>query len=340
MSEKTLYCPHCNKITETQIISKEETFNVKGEEIKIISSIALCSECKGEVFVEEIEENNLEAAYAEYRKIHNLFTPIQIKEIREHYGLSQRSLSKLLGWGEITIHRYESGNLQDEAHDEVLKFIAKPENLLEIYEKQASKLAPHISESLKKRIDELIKEQVEPNFYKMLEELFLHEREVGEFTGYRNFDLEKTKNMVLYILEFQETFRTKINKLLWYMDFLFYKAYSISISGNSYTHSTYGPTPDDYELIVSIMLKEGLIYKNEIITHDNVRELLNISVACDKGIFSEDEIKIMDFVLDKFKDFKCSDISEYSHKEAPYKHTTEGQKISYVLAEELSLDIK
>jgi putative zinc finger/helix-turn-helix YgiT family protein len=323
-----------------QIIPKEESFNVKGENIKINSSVVLCKECNEEVFVEEIDAKNLEAAYIEYRKTHSLLSPMQIKETRERYGLSQRSLSKLLGWGEITIHRYESGNLQDEVHDEVLKFIAKPENLLEIYEKQAHLLAPHINEALKKRINELIKEEIQPNFNKVLEQLFISERQIGEFTGYRDFDLEKIKNMILYILEFHETYRTKINKLLWYMDFLCYKVYSVSISGNSYTHSPYGPTADDYELIISVMLKDTLIGRDEVVVHDTVREQLKSSAPCDKSMFSEDERKVMDFVLNKFKDFKCGKISEYSHEEVPYKNTIEGQKISYTLAEELSLDIK
>jgi putative zinc finger/helix-turn-helix YgiT family protein len=339
MIEK-IYCPKCNKMTGGQIISREEVFNVKGEDIKIKSSIAICDECREEVFVEELEEVNLKNVYTEYRKLHDLLTSMQITEIRERYGLSQRSLSKLLGWGEITIHRYESGSLQDEAHDEVLKLIAKPENLLEIYEKQAHLLAPYVSEALKKRIDELIKNEIQPNFHKVLEQLFLSERKIGEFTGYKIFDLEKIKSMVLYILGFHETYVTKINKLLWYMDFLCYKAYSVSISGNSYTHSTYGPTADDYDLIISVMLKDALIGKNEVILHDEVREQLKSLTPCDKSIFSDDEIKVMDFVLNKFKGFKCSKISEYSHEEVPYKNTAEGQKISYTLAENLSLEIK
>jgi len=334
------YCPKCNKMTGSQVTSKEEIFNVKGADIKIMSSIAICNECKEEVFVEELEKTNLRNAYMEYRKLHDLLTPMQIIEIRERYGLSQRSLSKLLGWGEITIHRYESGSLQDEAHDEVLKLISKPENLLEIYERQSHLLAPYISEALKKRVDNLVKKEIQPNFNKVLEQLFLSERKVGEFTGYRIFDLEKIKNMVLYILGFHETYVTKINKLLWYMDFLCYKAYSVSISGNSYTHSAYGPTADDYELIISVMLKDALIDKNEVIVYDAVREQLKSLTPCDKSIFSDDEMKVMDFVLNKFKDFKCSKISEYSHEEAPYKNTAEGQKISYTLAEELSLEIK
>ena len=339
MIEK-IYCAHCNKMADGRIVSKEEVFNVKGDNIKINASVVLCNECKEEVFVEEIDEKNLEAAYIEYRKMHSLLIPLQIIEIRERYGLSQRSLSKLLGWGEITIHRYESGNLQDEVHDEVLKFISKPENLLEIYEKQAHLLAPHINEALKKRINELIKKEIQPNFNRILEQMFISERKTGDLTGYKDFDLEKIKNMILYILSFHETFRTKINKLLWYMDFLCFRVYSVSISGNSYTHSEYGPTADDYELIISVMLKDTLIGKIEIVKHDSVREQLKPLISCDKSMFSKDELKIMDFVLDKFKDFNCAKISDYSHQEVPYKNTVEGQKISYTLAEELSLNIK
>lgn len=339
MTEK-IYCAHCNKMTDGKIISRDESFNVKGEDIKINASVMICKECNEEVFVEAVEEKNLEKAYMEYRNLHSLLTSVQIKEIRDRYGLSQRSLGKLLGWGEITIHRYESGNLQDEAHDEVLKLISRPENLLEIYEKQAHLLPNYVSGSLRKRIDELIREEIQPNFNKILEQMFISERKTGEFTGYKDFDLEKIKNMILYILCFQETFRTKINKLLWYMDFLCFRVYSVSISGNSYTHSEYGPIADDYELIISVMLKDTLIGKTEIVKHDSVREQLKPLISCDKSMFSKDELMIMDFVLDKFKDFTCAKISDYSHQEAPYKNTVEGQKIPYTLAEELSLTFK
>ncbi len=335
-----IYCDNCKTSVEGHIVTKEEVLNVRGEEIKVNSSIMVCNVCNKEIFIEELEEKNLDCVYNEYRVRRCLLTPAGIKEIRERYGLSQRSLGKLLGWGEITIHRYEAGNLQDDAHDEVLKLISNPRNILQIYEKNSHLLALHVQENLKKRIEELIKEEIKPNFDDVLEQLFLSERNIGEFTGNRKFDLEKVKNMILYMLKFHETFRTKINKLLWYVDFLFYKTFSISISGNSYTHSEYGPTADDYELIISVMLKDAFIDKNEIIVHNIVREQLKSLTSFDKSIFSEDEIKVMDFVLNKFKDFKCVEISEYSHKEAPYKNTVEGQKISYALAEELSLNIK
>ncbi len=334
--EKT-YCPNCKKLIEGQIISKDETFNVRGEDIKITSSVMVCNECKDEIFNEILDQKNLESAYLEYRKRHDLLSPSKIKGIRENYGLSQRSLANLLEWGEITIHRYESGSLQDEAHDEVLKLISKPENILEIYEKNANLLPPYASKALKKRIDELLKEEIQPNFNKAVEQLLLSERKIDEFTGYIIFDLELIKNIILYILEFQVTFKTKINKLLWYIDFVHFRKYSVSVTGNSYTHSQYGPTPDDYDLIISIMLKSELIGKDEVIAHNEIREQFKPLVTSDKSMFSEDTLETINFVLNKFKGFNCAKISDYSHEEIPYKKTVEGEKISYKLAEELSL---
>ena len=41
--------------------------------------------------------------------------PEEIEKIRKQYGLSQKNFARLLGWGDITIHRYESGAIQDDA---------------------------------------------------------------------------------------------------------------------------------------------------------------------------------------------------------------------------------
>ena len=48
------------------------------------------------------------------------------------YGLTQRSLSILLGMGEITIHRYESGSIPDEAHNQLLIMMQNPWNMKQI----------------------------------------------------------------------------------------------------------------------------------------------------------------------------------------------------------------
>ena len=58
-----------------------------------------------------------------YRKKMGLLTTFEIKAIRTKYGITQTDLSVLLGWGGKTITRYESYQVQDKAHDTILKKI-------------------------------------------------------------------------------------------------------------------------------------------------------------------------------------------------------------------------
>jgi putative zinc finger/helix-turn-helix YgiT family protein len=332
---REVYCSYCDKETKGELAQFEEILKVRGEEVKIASSAMKCKDCGRFVFDEEIETKNLEFAYSEYRKRHNLIGPSEIKEIREKYGLSQRAFSRLLGWGEITLHRYESGALQDEAHNTVLSLVSNPENMQKILEKNLSLLSSTEAEKLKTRVQDLLTGEIEPKFNLALEEIL--SKGMSDLTGFLKFNLEKTKNIILYILEFHSTFATKINKLLWYMEFLYFKKYSVSIAGNCYLHRPYGPVPNGYDLILGAMINEGIIEKEEVFLHKEIQEQLKVKANYDKKIFSKEEMQIMNFVLETFKDYSCTKISQYSHEEIPYKNTSEGEEISYNLAEKLSL---
>lgn len=60
-----------------------------------------------------------------YRRSEGLLTSTEISAIRGKYGISQNDLCVLLGWGGKTITRYESHQVQDKAHDTILKKINK-----------------------------------------------------------------------------------------------------------------------------------------------------------------------------------------------------------------------
>lgn len=328
------FCSHCDKDVQGKILLQPDIIKVRGEEVRLEVMVPQCLECNAEIYSEEIETRNLEMAYSEYRKQHGLLAPSDIRELRERYNLSQRGLSRLLGWGEVTLCRYESGAIQDEAHNTVLLLIAQPRNLAKIFEKNRLNLSTQEAEKLDLRLKDLLTKDFEPRLNTLIEESF--SVGVGDLTGFIKFDFEKTKHMILYILEFHNTFATKINKLLWYMDFLFFNKYSRSIAGNMYLHFPYGPVPKGYELILGAMQEEGLITKEGIFLHDSIRELLKPAAFCDKSIFSDDELKIMTFILEKFRDYSCTQISQYSHNEPAYLNTPDGQAISYSLARTLS----
>ena len=89
-------------------------------------STLYCDKCDDfvEYNIVEKEEENQEKAFNIYRDKNNILYPEKIKEIRDKYGLTQKEMSKLLGWKDITYQRYENGSLPEQEHNEQLLLIA------------------------------------------------------------------------------------------------------------------------------------------------------------------------------------------------------------------------
>lgn len=338
MNIKT-YCQECAKEITSKVISRKENYTVKDEVVGITASVALCPYCGKDVFCETLDEKNLALAYAAYRKEHRLLSSEEIKAIREKYGLSQRSLGALLGWGEITVHRYETGAIQDRAHNNMIVLIRQPENMREQLVANSDVLPAYVKKNLERRLEILLVNSTTPLLSNALQAALIAGKKTNEFSGFLAFNLEKTKAVIAYIAAMSKgVFKTKLNKLLWYVDFLSFRRYSVPITGNSYTSFKFGPVFDDYDLILGVMEKEGLLIREEVSFPDGtVSDLLKtVQKDVDKSL-TEKEKEIISLVVKKFKDFNCKRISDYSHKEIPYKKTSMGKKISYTLADKLSL---
>ena len=77
-----------------------------------------------------------------YRKEEGLLTSQDIIALRGKYGISQSDLCTLLGWGGKTIARYETHQVQDRAHDAILKKLASdPEWFLTLLEESEQDLS-------------------------------------------------------------------------------------------------------------------------------------------------------------------------------------------------------
>ncbi|MCD6300051.1 MAG: SocA family protein, partial [Dehalococcoidales bacterium] len=124
-------------------------------------------------------------------------------------------------------------------------------------------------------------------------------------------------------------------------DFLHFKETSVSITGTQYVRLPYGPIPDNYELIIGTMQPE-LLDKDEIEFDTEkgiVGEQFTALVEPDKGMFSETEIQVMNFVADTFRDYTSTGIKDKSHQETAYLKCEDGDIISYEYAKELSLSL-
>lgn len=145
--------------TKTRIEERIETYNVKGDTVKVPALIRLCPSCNAEVSDETLDDLALQTAFDVYRRNHKIVFPAEIRAMRESYGLSQRALSGLLDWGPITIQRYEAGSLPDEAHNQVLRLIQDPFNMARIVEEKRDKQPEWIYQKRVARLVGLLNER-------------------------------------------------------------------------------------------------------------------------------------------------------------------------------------
>jgi putative zinc finger/helix-turn-helix YgiT family protein len=335
-------CPVCETEREIKRGLKKETFIIKNEPIEFDAEVEFCPSCR-EYFADiEAEERNYQKAYRLYRDKHELLQPEDIKELREKYGLGQRAFSLLLGWGEITIHRYEAGALQDEIHNNELLLMKNPENLDLLFEKNKDRLSPRVRNRVKERLTNFLHDKKKNDFHKFLE-TFFYDASNDINSGFRWFDLERFENVILYFAETNsEIFKTKLLKLLWYFDFLTYKIFHKSATGAKYIHLPLGPVPNNYDIYLSYLVKENALLIDEISLDEERGITGEICRALDKpdlSIFLDNEKACLRKVNEHFKHFTASKISKCSHEEAGYKNTIQSQIISYEWAKELSLDL-
>ncbi|MDZ7841653.1 MAG: type II toxin-antitoxin system MqsA family antitoxin [Gammaproteobacteria bacterium] len=109
---------------------------VRGEPVEVAAEFFKCTECGAE-FENTRGRDSLALAYREYRRRHDMLQPEQIRNWRKRYGLTQKELSRLLGWGDVTLSRYETGALQVAAHEKILRLAMEPHNLITLIDETA-----------------------------------------------------------------------------------------------------------------------------------------------------------------------------------------------------------
>lgn len=333
--KKELFCHSCDDYKEVDIIRRNEVYMVKDEEVEIEAKICVCKSCGEELFNMSLDETNIEKAFEKYRKNHGLLTPNEIKNIREMYGVSQRAFGRLLKWGEVTMNRYEMGAIQDKAHNNTLILLKNPSNMLSILESNTDALSTSKEKQLREKIALLLSENAITELENTILENINSSNDI--YSGFKHFDYEKFKSIVLYFAYNEiKLFKTKLMKLLWYTDNLFFKEKTTSITGLQYACLPRGPVIENRNLLLGLLEKQGVI---SIVEDEETNGEYIIPSNDMKEMFLEDEeVVIAKRVNEKFKNFNCKQISDYSHEERGWKENSIGSLISYDFARYINID--
>lgn len=330
------WCENCECETETKVIRKIESWKVLGESIEYETDVRICAVCGEEIFDDQLDDRTMKAVYNIYRSNHGMLSAEEIKDIRLKYGLSQRTMAKLLGWSDKTVARYENGSLPDKAHHAMLRTISTAAGMRNFLAENKTSLTDTQMEKLKTRLDEIDSGLKYP-IVSDADAIIVDSPSLEN--GFKAFDYEKfAAATAFFAKKFPNLGKTKLLKLLYYSDTSYFQKNVISITGSKYLHYPFGPVPDQYDRLLGQMEKDGIIKQNSIYMEqfDDFKTCIVPQQTSEvEDVLSSKEKAWLQKVGEAFRGFNVKEISEYSHGEEGYVDTKLNDVISYSYARNL-----
>jgi len=164
---------------------------------------------------------------------------------------------------------------------------------------------------------------------------------IGEFNGGRVFSFDRySAAAAWFCTRLDGVLKTKMNKLMFYADFLAFKELGCAITGTAYRRLQYGPVPVDFGTLQDGMECEDIVAVDEG-AYPNGTEFVILRAgpaASGLGIeFTRDELAVLECVADQFKGDGSKAISDRSHREEAWMKTPHKGLISFKHAAALSL---
>ncbi len=152
-----------------------------------------------------------------------------------------------------------------------------------------------------------------------------------------NYSEEKLQQTILYFLEHINNVhlgRTKLMKLLYFVDFNHFETHGKSVTGATYRKLPHGPYPDKVEKVIEKMEKSGLV--REVKTNHKgyaQHRLITLNGKFDPAKFTGAELQTLERVAADWANATAAQIEAATHREAPWAGTQDGKKIDYEMAE-------
>jgi putative zinc finger/helix-turn-helix YgiT family protein len=334
---KKLECFECGAIVEPRIEQRNEVLPVRGEDTEVLARVAICPGCGVDMSSEELDDATLVAAFNLYRQRHGLMSPEEMRALRDRYGLGVRAFSLLLGWGEITLHRYETGSLQDAAHQGTLRLAEEPANIRVLLSANGHKLTTRQRARLEAHLAAIEAGTVAAEADE-LRDVFVAREEQDAYSGWVPMQVSKIREMILFFASLPKMYETKLNKLLFYADFSHFKHHGVSISGSPYLAFPHGPVLQHCPRLEEDLLESGELLVEEVFFSDGGSGTVFTSErAPDLTLFSAEERATLKTVSDLLGGKTSKQLRDMSHTESAWRDTPDRAMIDYAKAAELSI---
>lgn len=290
-----------------------DTMEFRGKTYHFLNHYYMCDE-SGEEFTDEATGKiNFAQVYNQYREENNIPFVNEIVKLREDCQLSKADMGRLLGFGENQYYRYELGEVPSPSNGRLMRTLIDNREAL-ICAIQESSIKDSNKEKALSALNKLTaKENEDRTIYNLL---FPIKRSI--YNGYAITNVNKVRQMILYFLGHMNVgYKTALNKLMFYADFLMYREHCVGISGLSYSALPYGNVPNNFKVLYGIF--------DEVEEIDDERPYFKPLTVCDLSVFSENEVRVLEYVAEKMAKQASTALSETNHLEdawLKYKHDT------------------
>ncbi len=324
---------------DMKLTKERRSIAFRKETFEIVFHYYKCEDSGEQFTTSSLDEVNMNQVYNQYRDKFNIPFPNEILRIREKYGLSAARMSEILGFGINSYRQYEAGEMPSVANSKLIQLVEDPKKFIDMVE-----LSGTLDEKVKAKYAlkaKLLAEEKKRNLFNLnFKEYLLGNHLPDIYSGYRNPNFEKFTEMVVFFSDKLSPFKTKMNKLLFYADFLMFKQSCFSISGVRYKAIDMGPVPNNFQSIFEYLANndEIEIYHIEFpngYTGEQFKARKERKFNAD--LFTEKELNNLEKVASVFKETSTGDIIELSHLEEAWKKNEKDKSlISYEYAFELN----
>ena len=293
---------------QVYLVEDTETQVFRGEEYVVHARYYECKDTGEKFTSEEQDEQMFRELYNQYRVRHGIPFPDEIKAIRERYKLSCQQMSKIVGFGQNQWGQYESGKIPSESNGKSIAAIRSRDGMLAILEASRNEF----DENTYNKIRNNVLCAPDNGSHNNRNVYFYGSTKRGLYNGYSEMNADKLQNMVQLIVSMEKdgVSKTKLNKEMFYADFLCYNRHGYSISGLMYRAIQYGAVPEHYETVYDHV--EGL--QRNIVGGDMEYELLTCDTP-DTSALNNEELKVIQDVMAFLAGKTCSEVVKLNHEE-------------------------
>lgn len=281
------FCMTCRKNTEYTLKKRNIIKTIKDKEYTFSVTSAVCDECGEEMNIPGLIDKNIKEVDEQYRTSEGIVSIDDIEKLMKIYKIGKGPLSLALGFGEVTITRYLSGQIPSKEYSDVIRAaLSSPAFMKEKLYENKDKIA---SAAYNKSMNAAIQ----------LENLFSVS--------------DKMLRVISYVFErLEEVTPLMLQKLLYFIQGVSYALNGKPMFSENCQAWVHGPVyPEVYEMFRDF--KYNPIEDARFAIFDGNKDEL-----------TEDERRVVDLVVNTFGEYGGKVLERITHSEKPWKNARKG----------------